>query len=136
MSIITIIDQNTNNVACIDSADFTTTIAGWFSDSADTLDVSIREQFLDLAEIVESGKEWTAEEFGELCSFLGLTIESGAVDTENNIPVPNTGIDTIVVTAPESGDEIARVQLDASEDTEPYDEALRAAGLAHFTWIN
>lgn len=135
MSIITVIDQNADNVACIDREDFTANIVGWFGDSAATLDESIRQQFLDLASIIESGETWTDEEAGALARFLGLTVESGTVDAELEIPADNDGIDTISVTAPESGDEIARIQVDASEDSEPYDRALRAAGIAHVNWI-
>lgn len=134
MSIITIIDQNSDNVACIDSDTFTPTIAPWFGDSAENLDASIREQFLDLAEIIESGQAWTDEEFGELCRFLGLTILSGTVEADIEIDADH-GVDTIVVTGPESGDEIARIQLTSTEDAEPYDAALRAAGFSHFSWI-
>lgn len=134
MSIITVIDQNSDNIACIDSDTFTPTIAPWFGDSAENLDPSIRDQFLDLAEIIENGETWTDEEFGELCRFLGLTIESGTVESENEIDADH-GVDTIIVTAPESGDEIARIQLTSTEDAAHYDDALRAVGLSHFSWI-
>lgn len=149
MSIITVIDHNTDRLipaACIDSTDFTTEVAPWFGATADntqSLDPSIREQFRDLAEIIEGGETWTDEEAGELCRFLGLTIEFGTVIADLEIS-NGTGFldaddefhftDTISVTAPQSGDEIARISVYQSEDTEPYEAALRTAGFAYFTW--
>lgn len=55
------------------------------------------------------------------------------VNAELTIPADNDGIDTIIVT--DGGEEVARIQIDASEDPEPYDDALRAAGFTRFTWI-
>ena len=73
MSIVTVIDQNTDR----EVPAFTATIAPWFkADNEDPgkLDASIREEFLDLAKIIQSGAAWTDEEAGELARFLGLTV--------------------------------------------------------------
>lgn len=56
------------------------------------------------------------------------------VNAELTIPADNDGTDTIIVTTT-TGEEITRINLPASEDHEPYDEALRAAGFDNFTWI-
>lgn len=56
------------------------------------------------------------------------------VHAELTIPADNDGIDTIIVTTAE-GEEITSISLPASEDAEPYDEALRTAGFDNFAWI-
>lgn len=64
----------------------------------------------------------------------GPTMNTHTVNAELTIPADNDGTDTIIVTTT-AGEEITRINLPASEDPEPYDEAIRTAGFDNFTWI-
>lgn len=56
------------------------------------------------------------------------------VNAELHIPNPNDGVDVVIVTDPQTGDEIARVRVTATEDAAAYDAALAAAGFTNITW--
>lgn len=139
MSIVTVINQDSGQAVSIENDRFGETITPWFPDSDPLSSVrtdreaEIYRARQALTEIIESDDPWTAEDIEAPAADLDLIIEKGAAFAEVEIDADH-GVDTIVVIAPESGDEITRIQIDASEDQEPYDDALRAAGFTEFTW--
>lgn len=126
---ILVVDTNSDAVACIDEDDFEKVVTPWFPEAPEEVYQAIGE--MQKALLGGPGYRIT-----ELAQYLDLAVEYGSVTAKLvgiNEPFGSKIVDTIKVESP-SGNLTWKVTLEPSEDSEPYDQALRDAGFHHFIW--